>query len=419
MADYVSPLPFGTTWLMESADAALYIDRWIDTKLTLIQRAESRFLKALKKGPTVDSTSPEWMQQRGYPRTITAQATGGNTITFSGKFNGQNMTAALMKQVIRQYTVLQKRVAGVTYQVQISDSDFTDLAVSAVAYGNTSWANDNAPIEYRIISQPASDDREFAHPTFLPRAMLKTFTQVFERDFNINLTEQKERQHLIKDPTEHQITMILRSIKDEQADVVFNGRPYWDVGTSAYLGMRSGTSRPTMPGVLWWIEYAQSQEANTAIWYDAGGEALTEDMINKVVSSLEQTEDADLGTGRWEGWTSYKVRPYINEFEDERRRTTRQEKTAGSRITNIETDRGLTLPVDDDVVIPDDIFFIAPMDTIEWGDFKDDPIRRSPIPSNSARILRWQIHGQNYGTKPDNPRWLGGIYNIAPHPSRA
>lgn len=189
---YIDQLDFQEVWNMDDANSRKFVQRWIDKEWTFIQQKEAKILQRLQEGPEIASLEPEWIQQRGYPRKITAQATRGTTVTFSGHFNGRAMTPELMQQVITTGTILMKRVSGETKQVKITDTDFTDLAVSAAAYGNTTWANDSGPIDYWILPAPGKDKDPFQHPTSLPREILQTYTRIFKRHVESHF---QRRQH--------------------------------------------------------------------------------------------------------------------------------------------------------------------------------------------------------------------------------
>jgi hypothetical protein len=407
---YLDQLSFMETWNMDDTDSRALIQRYIDEEWKLITFEEAKLMKALKKGPAIASLEPEWFQQRGYPRYIMAQLSGGDTVTFSGTLNGRTLTAELMKMVIGTGTILELRVSGVPKQVKITDDDFTDLAVTAEAYGNTTWANDNAPAQYMIVSQPGKDKDPFKEPRALPRELRKTYTQIFKRHVEITFQRQKMKMYGVQDETQHQVDMLMRDIKDEIQRALLYSRPYYDIGTSVY---QSGlaVADPTMAGILWWCDYAQSLEANTDIYVDAGGAPLDKDMLDNLGRALVKTEQAKLDRGNYQIWMHGDTRGGTQDFDAKYRRITGQERTAGFAIDKVELKEGQVMPlIGDDLVAPD-ICLMMPMDDIEHGDFEGDTLRRDLV-NMDPRFKQWMLHCGTWGTKPANERVIGLIYNL-------
>jgi len=405
---YIDQLDFQEVWNMDDADSRKFVQRWIDKEWTYIQQKEATILPRLQEGPEIASLEPEWIQQRGYPRHITAQATGGTTITFSGHFNGRTMTPELMQQVIGTGTILQKRVAGVTHQVKISDTDFTDLAVSAAAYGNTSWANDTSPVEYRILDAPGKDKDPFKHPTSLPREILQTYTRIFKREVESHFQRRQLAMHGIQDEFLHQVELHMRALKDMIQTAILYDRPYYANGE---YKSAMAVEDATLGGIIWWVERMQELEPNREIYVNAGGEPLNQTMLDNLGRSLVKKEQANLGEGGYEIWMHGDQFGNVQDFEKDFRRTTADRKKVGFSGDEITLKEGQTMKLLGDDIIDPDICLMLPTKTIEHGYFKNDGVRRDKT-NTDPRHEEWLIHCGKWGVKPANPRWIGLIYNL-------
>ena len=405
---YVDQLDFEEAWNLDSAASRKFIQRWIDKEWTFIQQKEAKILQRLKEGPMIASLEPEWIQQRGYPRTVKAVASGGTTMTFSGYVNGTAITAELLHQIVQTGTILQKRESGVTKQFQITDTNFDDLAVSASVYGNTVWSNDNSgAVDYLILPAPGKDKDAFLYPTALPRDILQTYTTIFKRHVESHFQRRKLAQYAIGDEFLHQVELHMRALKDDIQLACLYDRPYYSAAYKSAMQVE-GT---TLGGILWWCEYMQTQQANTTTYVDAGGEPLNQTMLDKLGRNLVKTEQANLDRGGYEIWMHGDTFGAVQDFEKDFRRKSAEDKHVGFQVDTITLKEGAEMKIlADDIILPD-ICLMIPTKTIEHGYFQDDTVRRDRV-NVDPRFEQWLIHCSKWGMKPDNPRWIGLIYNL-------
>lgn len=416
MPSYVATDPWTQAWNQTDQSTNNYFQRLIDKKLHEFSRAKSRLFPKLKRAGSVNVLSPEFMIGYRYPRYVTAQCTGGNTITLSGYFNGEAMSAALAKQVVRTGTILSARVSGVTKLVRITATSFADLAYEAVAFGNTNWANDDAPITYRLLYEPVADTRDFAHPRSMRTKLYRTSIQIYQEDFGVTDTDEKVAREVIgTNYVKRNLDLILEKIADQRVNAAIHGVPPYNSG---FLDARD-TDTPSLYGLYHWMELAQTELANTDIKLNAGGEGLTLEMISSVVWALirkEGCEDLIGGNGGgYEIWCGEGCRPYIDELCEEFRQSTMKEDTAGYGNNKVRVGSGATLPIEADSVLWDDSLIILKPGDWEHGPWAGNEVHRVEIPTNGALYKQWQIVGKDWGLKPWNHRWIGQIYNIGRH----
>jgi len=98
-------------------------------------------------GPVV-----RWMEEWGYPSTVTAQLME-SSLVFSGNLFGKTVTPETLRQVIRSGTILERPGDGC--QVKVSSVDGSSASVTP--YGNSRLSNDPEPVGWDIISEVWSD----------------------------------------------------------------------------------------------------------------------------------------------------------------------------------------------------------------------------------------------------------------------
>ena len=98
--------------------------------LDSVVQAQSDVLSKIKLDRSVATPVVRWMEEWGYPSTITARLTGNN-LAFSGHLFGQTVNGDSVRKVIRGGTILERPRDGC--QVKISSVDGLSAAVTATA----------------------------------------------------------------------------------------------------------------------------------------------------------------------------------------------------------------------------------------------------------------------------------------------
>jgi len=160
--------------------------------LDSVVHAQGDVLSRIKLDRSVAIPVVRWMEEWGYPSTITARLTGNN-LAFSGHLFGQAVNGDLVRKVIRDGTILERPGDGC--QVKMSSVD--GLSAAVMAYGNTGLADDPGPVAWDIISEAWSDFRDASGPRSLERTFREVGTQIFAETFEIPKTRKNTKYEII------------------------------------------------------------------------------------------------------------------------------------------------------------------------------------------------------------------------------
>ena len=209
--------------------------------LDAVVQAESDVLSRLAVDRPATGPVVRWMEEWGYPSTITAQLTGG-TLAFTGHLFGKPVSPETVRQVIRVGTILESPSNG----CQVKVSSVTGLSAAATAYGNTSLQNDPEPVPWDIIAEVWSDYRDASGPRSLDRTFREVGTQIFAETFEIPKTRKNTQYEIVAFEVEHQIVALLGKLRRQLAYSILRSRPFHD-GSEFVWGNK--TEEPTMCGL--------------------------------------------------------------------------------------------------------------------------------------------------------------------------
>ena len=393
----------------------IFIEEWLKPAMTEIFLEESPFAKELNKAGTVASLAPSWQTRQGYPERLTATMASGDgltgTVVFSGTFNGAAITAELLAQVLRKGSVLQKIENGTIVQAKITQAaPIASLTATIAKHGGTTLTADTAVTEYLIMSPSWADTRGIEQPTSLPRKREHTFTQIFRGEVEVTDTDQNLDEKLVTNPLQQQVEMVLMRMAREKAAAFINGRPVSDGAGGWYTGY--DTNEPYMAGLLWWAEYAQTNESNPLIYVDCDNQALTAEMIKELAHQLYLTELAKIERSRYQVWGHPTTMRYKERFQEAFRRTDAKTTKVGFDNNTIDLE-GVEVPFKSDRLIPETYVVLAPMADLSYGPFKNGTKRKKVETDDFSE--QWMIKEHIYGLLPENPRHIGVLYNVRPY----
>lgn len=156
--------------------------------LDSVVQAQGDVLSKIRVDRSIATPVVRWMEERGYPSAVTTQLTE-KTMVFSGLLFGRSVNADSIRKVIRAGTILERPRDGC--QVKISSLD--GLSAAVTAYGNTSLADDPAPVAWDVISEVWSDFRDASGPRSLDRKSREVGTQIFAETFEIPKTRKNTK----------------------------------------------------------------------------------------------------------------------------------------------------------------------------------------------------------------------------------
>jgi hypothetical protein len=257
--------------------------------LDSVVQAQSDVLSRIKLDRSVAIPVVRWMEEWGYPSTITARLTGNN-LAFSGHLFGQAVNGDLVRKVIRDGTILERPSDGC--QVKMSSVD--GLSAAVMAYGNTSLADDPGPVAWDIISEVWSDFRDASGPRSFERTFREVGTQIFAETFEIPKTRQNTKYEIIPFEAEHQIIALIAKLRRQLAYAVLRSRPFHDGSQFVWANK---TEEPTMCGLCTWPAVTHNELPNPNVYVNKNGQALTKVDLDNLVRQLWLDEHADYNKG--------------------------------------------------------------------------------------------------------------------------
>ncbi len=399
----------GRIWDFTDAEAEVLIQRLLLQKLDQFRVTSSDWYAKLKKLPQISDVEPRWLEEKGYPRTLTGTLSGTSPryFTVTGNLFGASPTRASMLQCVRTDAVLFIEIAGVISAMKVSAVDATNPILTVTATGGTSLPTNAAGMVVNVTNEPFSDAAPAENPRFLGRDYRGVSTEIFSDTFQIEKTRKHIKMALGISELDHQINELLIRLRDLHATSCIYSYP--EVSGGVVQTMLK-TAKPRLCGLIWWFEElfgSGGDWENNKILVDMGGKPVDVEDFDKAALEMVN-QDADFGKGDWQAWMHPNARWYLHESGQFMRRTDRQDKVAGYGVeTMFLKSCGKEIPVYQDVRFPKTRSFLLDMSNLGHGNFEDDDLSRGKLAADSIRNERWQITDQLYGLVVRNTKNIG------------
>ena len=199
---------FMKIWTQGDQDSELKMKTVLLDGLDSVVQAQSDVLSRIEVDRPVAGPVVRWMEEWGYPSTLTAQLIG-NTMAFTGHLFGKIVNRESVGKVIREGTILERHSDGC--QVKVSTVD--GITASVAAYGNSLLADSPEPVKWDIIAEVWSDFRDASGPRSLERTFREVGTQIFAETFEIPKTRKNTRFQVVSYEVEHQIIALIAKLR--------------------------------------------------------------------------------------------------------------------------------------------------------------------------------------------------------------
>ena len=372
--------------------------------LDSVVQAQGDVLSKIELDRSIATPVVRWMEEWGYPSSVTARLTGNN-LTFSGHLFGQTVNGDSIRKVIRGGTILERSRDGC--QVKISSVD--SLAAAITAYGNTSLADDPGPVAWDIISEAWSDFRDASGPRSLERTFREVGTQIFAETFEIPKTRKNTKYEIIPYEPEHQIVALITKLRRQLAYAVLRSRPVHD-GSQFIWGNK--TQEPTMCGLCTWPTVTYNELPNPNVYVNKNGQGLTKVDLDNLVRQLWLDEHADYNKGDWWIVCHPSTHQFIQDFDICYRRIEKKDKAIGFHVDEFHSKIGKSFPILSERFMRPGVLIAVNFKAFKYGYYSNDSLERQEIPTQ-GRYQRWLISFQTYGVVARNPRAnIGMIYGL-------
>jgi hypothetical protein len=371
---------------------------------SVVQRG-SDVLSKIECSRPIDSPIVRWMEEWGYPSTISAQLTA-NSVVFSSSLFGKPIDGISVRKVIREGTILERRRDG----CQAKISSVQGLTAAVESYGATALNDDLEPVSWDVISEAWSDFRGASESRSLDRFFREVGTQIFAETFEIPKTRKNTKYEVVSYETEHQIIALLQKLRRQLAYAVLRSRPFHD-GSQFVWGDK--TEEPTMCGLCAWPIITQNESPNPKVFVNKAGEALTKHDLDDLTRDIWLDEHADYGAGDWRIVCHPSVHQFIHDFDISYRRIDKKDKEIGFRVDEFHSKIGKTFPILSEPYMRPGVLILVNFEAFKYGYYANDSLQRKEI-STQGRYQRWLLTFQTYGVVARNPRAnIGMIYGLA------
>jgi hypothetical protein len=395
---------FMKLWTQSDVESERKLQKFLLMGLDKVVQSQSDVLSKISVGPPAAGPVVRWMEEWGYPSSVTAELTEGSMV-FSGYLFGKPVNEESVKAVIRIGTILERPTDG----VQVKVSSLSELTATVGAYGNTTPSDDESPIKWDIIAEVWSDYRDAADPRSLDRVFREVGTQIHAETFEIPKTRKNTRYEIVANETERQIAALLEKLRRQLAYAVLRSRPHHD-GSGFVYGNK--TEESTMCGLCTWPVITQAELPNPSVYVNKQSQALTKSDLDDLARSLWLDEHADFNSGNWWIVCHPLTHRYINDFDMAYRRMEKSDTEVGFHVDTFDSKIGKSFPILADRYMRPDTLMLVNFDAAQYGYYSGDRMERKEI-STQGRYQRWLISFQTYGVVVRNPRaCIGMIYGL-------
>jgi hypothetical protein len=372
--------------------------------LDAVVQAQSDVLARIKVHEPAAGPVIRWMEEWGYPSTITAKLTGNN-LEFTGHLFGKTLIPEKINKVIRGGNILERHGDGVQAKVASVDG----VTAFVTAYGNTSLQDDPDPVQWDIISEVWSDYRDASSSRSLDRTFREVGTQIFAETFEIPKTRMNTEYEVIAYEMEHQVAALLGKLRRHLAYAVLRSRPFHD---GAQFAWGDKTDEPTMCGMCTWPGIAQLELPNPRVFVNKAGQVLTKADLDNLVQGLWLDEHANFNKGDWWIVCHPSTHRFIHDFDSAYRRMAKKDKNIGFHVDQFHAKVGKTFPILSERFMRPGSVIVVNFDAFAYGYYANDTLERRELPTQ-GRYRRWLISFQTYGVVARNPRAnIGMIYGL-------
>jgi len=372
--------------------------------LDCVGQAEGDVLSRIAVDRPSASPVVRWMEEWGYPSTVTAQL-NGNRMFFTGHLFGKPVDEQTLRKVMREGTIFERHRDGC--QVKVSAIEGQSALVTG--YGNSLLEDDPDPGKWDIIAEVWSDYRDASEPRALDRTFREVGTQIFAETFEIPKTRKNTRYEIIAYEVEHQIILLIGKLRRQLAHAVLRSRPFHDGSEFVWANK---TEEPTMCGLCTWPSVTHDEVPNPNVYVNKSGQVLSKADLDNLMRQLWLDEHADYNKGDWWIVCHPNTQQLIHDFDISHRRIEKKQRAIGFHVDEFHSKVGKTIPILSEPFMRPGVLIVVNFSAFKYGYYANDFLERREIPTQ-GRYQRWLISFQTYGVVARNPRAnIGMIYGL-------
>jgi len=351
--------------------------------LAAILLKDTALLGQIKVGSAGTTVEHNWIEDELNSPYFYGKAAASTKVTIVAT---KGITTAMVANIARKYSIVQPANSEWVAQLTGTNSN----GITCATYGKTTgrFAAVSTVTKFWVVGQPWIDNGDASSDISKSRGKRKNFMQIFERAIEVTKTRENMDMEAVVNELQLQIQNRTYEIKRELNMSLLRSIPYYSSGYSGRV------ERATMAGIeslLLDYDLDGTEEKDTVL--DAGtAAALVAGHINSLAymiygrGGMDEQSDCFL-------LVPPKQARVIAAMDAQYKRTTQEERTAGTYHDKFLTDMGYLLPIvidrfasDDKVYIIDKSrIFLVPLQGDSWGLEKM---------AKTGRSQKWQLSGQ-------------------------
>ena len=336
-------------------------------------------ISLIKTGEDCENINPEWIEDAPNAFKFTGAAATSGTINISSP-----TTTAAMQGIVRNYSIIGPEDGSWLVQV---NSDLSGPTLLTTAYGNTTFATAAAGTTFIVWNETWGDKDDVSDDISQSRNRRLNYTQVFEKGIQIQQTRKGIKMKAVPDELKHQLKLRTMEIKRKLHQAIFGSHAYYSSGFTGDFQYR------TMAGLFWFMrDYDLDATNEDTMVTNASSNAITLARINAGAYNIYNEGGFDEGSKYVICCGPTQARK-IAKFDEEFKRTTASERTAGFYKTEILTDMGEALPLVVDRYCQNDCVYILDMNRIKLRFLSGDHLHVEKM-AKTGRSEKWQLSMQ-------------------------
>ena len=351
--------------------------------LAAVLLKDTALLGQIKVGSAGTTVEHNWIEDELNSPYFYAKAAASTKVTIVAT---KGITTAMVANIARKYSIVQPANSEWVAQLTGTNSN----GITCATYGKTTgrFAAVSTVTKFWVVGQPWIDNGDASSDISKSRGKRKNFMQIFERAIEVTKTRENMDMEAVVNELQLQIQNRTYEIKRELNMSLLRSIPYYSSGYSGRV------ERATMAGIESFLldyDLDGTEEKDTVL--DAGtAAALVAGHINSLAymiygrGGMDEQSDCFL-------LVPPKQARVIAAMDAQYKRTTQEERTAGTYHDKFLTDMGYLLPIVIDRFASDDKVYIIDKSRISLVPLQGDSWGLEKM-AKTGRSQKWQLSGQ-------------------------
>jgi hypothetical protein len=408
MGALATQINFGKLWTQSDQVSERMLQKVLLDGLDKRVESDSGVISKLTKGSPLFNPVVRWMEEEGYPTSLTAELSS-TSLTISGELFKAAVTAANIRKVVRVGTVFERPSDGL--QISVTSvagiADGSPFVATVQAHGSSTLpSNDtDGPIMWDIVDELWDEFRDIDETRMKERKFREGGYQMHAETFEMGDLRKDAKYEIVGDEWQHQTVGLVEKMNTALSKSIIRMEPKFSNGVPVY---GNSVAESAMCGILSWPKVTQAESANPLVYVNLANANLKQTDINNMIRNLWLTENANYNAGNWAIVVHPLLQDRLHDMNISYRRTTGDEKTIGFSMDEFHSKVGKTFPIVSDRYMRQGTLAVCNFSPMRYGYYGKQQLNKKEISTQGA-YSRWLIHFTTYGVVVRDPRANIGI----------